>query len=221
MKHKKQTAPAVNPAWIKPHLATLSGIASALYDQAEEMGGGCLAEKMESFARKLNAVCHEIENKAPAVNPANKTAAAALAVIIGVLAEAIENNREQKRFAADPEIYDTLANELKELNTALAWAKANAACPGKAATVTQLENELRRRGCAVAVITPEDVLEQWKVNQDADETDEPEPTQEETAAALRTIGAELADCLFDNYGAGPTSEACELIAAWRKEGKSK
>jgi len=68
---------------------------------------------------------------APAVNPANHENPAALAVIIGVLAEAIENNREQKRFAADPEIYDTLENELKELHAALAWAKANAGKKGK------------------------------------------------------------------------------------------
>lgn len=64
----------------------------------------------------------------PAVNPANETEnAAALAVIISALAESLESNREQMRFAADPEIFDTLANERKELLAALRWAEAFAA----------------------------------------------------------------------------------------------
>ena len=93
----------------------------------------------------------------------------------------------------------------------------------KAATVAQLENELRRRGCAVAVITPEDVRSQWDINQDADgdDADPCPPTDAEIEAALRTVGAELADCLYDNYGAGPTSEACEIISKRRRQAEGK
>jgi hypothetical protein len=56
----------------------------------------------------------------------NKTAAAALAVIITVLGEAIENNREQKRFAADGEVSETLREELASLHGALDWAESAA-----------------------------------------------------------------------------------------------
>lgn len=89
------------------------------------------------------------------------------------------------------------------------------------ATDADLNAELRRRGCAFVIITPADVREQWKINQDADEGDEPEPTHEEAADALRTISKYLADCLFDNYGAGPTSEACELISERRRQAEGK
>lgn len=65
---------------------------------------------------------------APAVKPANETeTAAALAVIISALAESIQANREQSRFAADPEIFDTLTNERAELLAALDWAEGFAA----------------------------------------------------------------------------------------------
>jgi len=92
------------------------------------------------------------------------------------------------------------------------------------ASLSELENELRRRGCAVAVITPADVVEQWKTNQEADGANEPEPTAEETFAALRLIQRYLEKTVYENEPAfewGPASDACELIAAWRKEGESK
>jgi hypothetical protein len=71
-----------------------------------------------------------INQTVPPVKAANETAAA-LAVIIGVLAEAIENNRELTRFAADKEVKEQLDGELIELETALAWAKANAGKKGE------------------------------------------------------------------------------------------
>lgn len=89
---------------------------------------------------------------------------------------------------------------------------------------SELIGELRRRGCAVAVITPADVIQQWKTNQEADEANEPEPTDEETFAALRLIQRYLEKTVFENEPAfewGPASDACELISAWRKEGKNK
>jgi len=95
--------------------------------------------------------------------------------------------------------------------------------PACEASTAELENELRRRGCAFVIITPADVREQWEVNQDADgdDADPCPPTDAEVEAALRTIGAELADCLYDNYGAGPTSEACEIISERRRQAKGK
>jgi len=60
----------------------------------------------------------------PPVKAATETeTAAALAVIQNVLRDAIENNREQKRFAADEEIYETLVSELAELHAALIWTE--------------------------------------------------------------------------------------------------
>ena len=96
--------------------------------------------------------------------------------------------------------------------------------PVKAATYAELVNELRRRGCAVAVITPEDVINQWKTNQDADGACAPDPTKKETFAAMDLIQRYLEKTVFENQPAfewGPASDACELIAAWRKEGESK
>ena len=92
------------------------------------------------------------------------------------------------------------------------------------ASLSELENELRRRGCAVAVITPADVVEQWKTNQEADKANDPLPTIEETLSALRFIQRYLEKTVYENEPAfewGPASDACELIAAWRKEGESK
>ena len=61
----------------------------------------------------------------PAVNPATENeTAAVLAVIITVLGEAIENNREQMRFAYDPEVKETLREELESLHGALDWAES-------------------------------------------------------------------------------------------------
>lgn len=88
-------------------------------------------------------------------------------------------------------------------------------------TVAQLENELRKRGCAVAVISPEDVREQWQVNQDADETDEPEPTEAELRAALRFVQRRLDRTVHENepsFEWGPTSDACEAVREMRQEG---
>jgi predicted ATPase len=81
-------------------------------------------------------------------------------------------------------------------------------------TDTQLENELRRRGCAVVVITPADVIEQWQTNQDADATEGPAPTEAEAASALRQVQRMLDRTVHENEPAfewGPASDACELI----------
>ena len=63
----------------------------------------------------------------PTVNPATENeTAAALAVIITVLGEAIENNREQMRFAESKEDRNDRKSELAELFAALVWAESAA-----------------------------------------------------------------------------------------------
>ena len=96
--------------------------------------------------------------------------------------------------------------------------------PACEASTAELFQELRRRGCAVVMIDADDVREQWRTNQDADGTNEPEPTDAETLAALRLIQRYLDKTVHENEPAfewGPASDACELIAIWRKEGGSK
>ena len=86
--------------------------------------------------------------------------------------------------------------------------------PFSEASTTELENELRRRGCAVVVITPDDVTEQWRTNQDADETEEAEPTEAEAVSALKQVQRMLDRTVHENEPAfewGPASDACELI----------
>lgn len=101
----------------------------------------------------------------------------------------------------------------------------------EALTVAQLEKELRRKGCAVAVISPADVIEQWQTNEDADETQGPAPTEGEAASALRQVQRALDKTVHENEPAfewGPASDACELIRrrralveirTWKEESK--
>jgi hypothetical protein len=88
-------------------------------------------------------------------------------------------------------------------------------------TDIQLENELRRRGCAVIVISPGDIREQWEVNQDADENPDPcPPTDAETEDALRQVQRLLDKTVHENEPAfewGPMSDACVMISAKRRE----
>ena len=92
--------------------------------------------------------------------------------------------------------------------------------PACEASTAELFQELRRRGCAVVMIDADDVREQWRTNQEADETNEPEPTEAETIAALRLIQRLLDRTVYENEPAfewGPVSDACEWIATARRE----
>jgi hypothetical protein len=161
----------------------------------------------------------------PTNNNPGATPAPDAAHVLREQVEAIEAVNRRLYALADDDLGDSPAGEEAE-SCARALSYVQEALETKAPNLTRttdadLSAELRRRGCAFVIITPADVLEQWKINQDADETDEPEPTHEEAADALRTISKYLADCLFDCYGAGPTSEACELISERRRQADGK
>lgn len=96
--------------------------------------------------------------------------------------------------------------------------------PACEASTAELFQELRRRGCAVVMIDADDVREQWRTNQDADGTNEPGPTDAEALAALGRVQRYLERTVYENelcFEWGPTSDACNMIARWRKEGGSK
>ena len=97
--------------------------------------------------------------------------------------------------------------------------------PACQASAAELENELRRRGCAVAIVSPSDVLEQWKENQEADNTNHPEPTEGEIWGALVVIQRMIDRSVYESdpcFTWGPASDACEIIMFRRnKKGGSK
>ena len=96
--------------------------------------------------------------------------------------------------------------------------------PACEASTAELYNELRRRGCAVVMIDDHDVVQQWRTNQDADGTTEPAPTETETRAALCWLQRQLEKTVYENdpsFKWGPTSDACDMIARWRKEGNTR
>ena len=88
------------------------------------------------------------------------------------------------------------------------------------ASINELETALKIKGCAVVVIAPCDVMEQWKINQDADEKDEIAPTDCEIHSVLRLIQCYLEKTIHENdpcFEWGAISDACEIISNWRKE----
>jgi hypothetical protein len=96
--------------------------------------------------------------------------------------------------------------------------------PACEASTTELYNELRRRGCAVVMIDADDVAQQWRTNQEADNTTEPAPTDAEAHASLRVIQRHLEKTVHENdpcFEWGPASDACDMIARWRKEGDAR
>ena len=163
----------------------------------------------------------------------------ALRILASCLSQAFESNRAWRKFCDDPQERADQEAELAELEKADAWfatlpegeieIKPRSAIrlvygSLEAVDTHDLTRELMRRGCAVAVISHEDVADQWQMNQDADGTDDPKPTEQETRDALACVQKLLEKTLYDNQAAfqwGPTSDACELIAKWRKEGGRK
>lgn len=151
----------------------------------------------------------------------------ALRILASCLSQAFESNREWRKFCDEGQERADQEAELAELKKAEAWIAAlpeRVITDVRQASTWQLQKELMRRGCAVAVIDHEDVADQWQMNQDADGTDEPKPTEQETRDALACVQKLLEKTLYDNEAAfqwGPTSDACELIAKWRKEGGRK
>lgn len=148
-----------------------------------------------SSSLTFNFPMEPTKNPVPAVNPANENETAALAVIVTVLKEAVENNREQTRFANDQEMTEQLDSELSELETALAWAKfAAKAQPSPVRLVygslscvptSDLIGELRRRQeaidlpekiepCVLVAVTPSDLSDYW----DCDESGAANPASE-------------------------------------------
>jgi hypothetical protein len=166
-----------------------------------------------------------INKTVPPVKAANENAAA-LAVIIGVLAEAIENNRELTRFAADKEINQQLDGELIELEAALEWTKENAACPVKPANlsavpVDDLIMELQRRKTELAfvAVTPLDLSDYWGT----DDSGEPLPTNQLPTPEAWSMAVRAFDRCLDG---GAFTELMESMGdAWaaheKKKGESK
>lgn len=87
-----------------------------------------------------------------------------------------------------------------------------------------LINELSKRTCAFVTIGHRDIVDQWKINQDADGTNEPAPTKKETEAALILVQRYLEKTVYENdpsFEWGPASDACKLIRNWRKNKAAK
>ena len=140
----------------RPAVSIREGLADMnkrLYEAAENLGGGCLADELESLARLASRLT---------------------------------------------------STELSEVST------------------LDLEGELLRRGCACVVITPDDVREQWRTNQDADDADEPAPTDKEIRNALCFVQRRLERTIHENepsFEWGATSDACEWITVARRDDK--
>jgi predicted ATPase len=91
--------------------------------------------------------------------------------------------------------------------------------PACEASDVELENELRRRGCAVVVVTPDDVIRQWRSNMDADNVQSPDPTEGEARRALAVIQRMMDRAVHESdpcFKWGATSDACELIVISRR-----
>jgi predicted ATPase len=91
--------------------------------------------------------------------------------------------------------------------------------PACEASDVELENELRRRGCAVVVVTPDDVIRQWRSNMDADNVQSPDPTEGEARRALAVIQRMMDRSVHESdpcFQWGATSDACELIVIFRR-----
>ena len=91
-----------------------------------------------------------------------------------------------------------------------------------ALTLAAIEAELRRRGCAFVIISPDMIREQWEVNCEADGTKEKPPTEKELAAVMPWLHRGIEKAVIENelpFEWGATSDACEAIRDMRKARK--